>query len=173
MPTFGIKRNDTLPVLLVQNNVKGSSPVTPINMSLEKFNENRSDKAVSFKSYFTMIKARHEISAVNVPTIQALDANNYILRLEIDNFLPISIDVTGNAGDTPQEYTIASIIENINTALIGIDTTLSNVAREKDGKINLVSSVNTSLSRIIIHNDNQEVRYNCISQLFGISTNSG
>jgi hypothetical protein len=170
MATFVIKKNDTLPLLRMQEIVKGSDPVKPINLRVP---EDITLPQVETVVYFTMLRARHDILAVNAPTLQSLNANTRVLRLQIDNFDPVSIDVTGNGGVTPQDYTLPGIIDNINTSLAEVDDSMSRVAREKNGRLVLISPSNTSVSRIIIHNDDQEVRYNAIQQLFGIATNSG
>lgn len=170
MATFPIKRNDTLPIFKVQAVERGTNPSIPINLRLP---EDIGETQLETHIFLTMIKARHEIQANNVPTLQSLNANSYVLRLQIDNFDAISVDVTGNEGVTPVDYTLPDILSNINAALQEIDDTLSKVAREVNGHIILVSPSNSSVSRILIHNDNLEVRFNAISALMGITTNSG
>jgi hypothetical protein len=67
-----------------------------------------------------------------------LDSNNYNIRIEIDSFGIVEIDVTGDNG-VGGSYTLAGVISTINTALTTVDASLSSAASEDNGQIKITA----------------------------------
>lgn len=60
-------------------------------------------------------------------TAAGLNTNNYLVKLRIDAFSTLEVDVTGNLGITPGSYTLAGVVATINAALALLDPSLAAV----------------------------------------------
>lgn len=97
-----------------------------------------------------------------------LDSNNFNVKLGIDGFADLEIDVTGDNGANPGSYTGASIVAEINAALGALHVSLTNVASFVNGQIKLTGPDN-SLGK------NSEIRIlapsgdDATNEVFGLS----
>lgn len=100
-----------------------------------------------------------------------LDSNNYKLKLGFDGFADLEFDVTGDLGANPGSYAVADIAANINTAMTGVDASLSGVASVVSGQLKLLAPDQTL-------GKDSEIRISAPSskdatnELFGLSESS-
>jgi hypothetical protein len=181
-----IKRKDRFPTLKLQLYKAGTT--TPHNLEEEGTiytGKVENGKEVSISGlkkhiFFIMKKTQLYVEGNNVLTNVSLSSSDdplntesYNIIIEIDDYDPLLIDVSGDAG-VAGSYTPASIIDLINTAFSDIDISLASVASlSSEGKLRITSPSINSNSKVVIHNKPSEVNNNATKTIFGIENDTG
>jgi len=106
-------------------------------------------------------------------TTTPINTEQYNIMLQIDDFDSLLIDVTGDEGET-SNYEPSEIIDNINSALSDLDTSLASVASlTTEGKVSIQSPSSSENSKVIIHNNPGQVYKNATEVIFGIEKDTG